>query len=199
MLIYCHGFGSSGQAAKAQILHANFPAGTVISPDLPLEPLAAITTIEQNMRTISGNSRILLVGSSLGGFYALHLHQKSGVPAILLNPTVDPIGDTDRRDRLEANFDAGDLAAWCAEYTDQIRGLYHPAESVNPQSLFVFLNRDDEVLDYRKAERYFKINNCQIVIADRGGHRFESFEKLIPDVRAIYTHQSGAILPNPSV
>jgi len=187
MLIYCHGFGSSGQATKAQILRTNFPDGTVISPDLPLEPSAAILTIEQKIQAINGNSRLLLVGSSLGGFYALHLHQKSGVPAILLNPTVDPIGDTDRREQLENNFEADDLAAWCDEYTNQIRGLYHPAESVNPDYLSIFLNRDDEVLDYRKAERYFKTKNCRITIADQGGHRFDKFEELIPDIRAIYT------------
>jgi hypothetical protein len=188
MLIYCHGFGSSGQAAKAQILRENFPAGMVLAPDLPLEPIAAISTITENIKKVGRNSKAMLVGSSLGGFYALHLHQISGVPAILLNPTVDPIGDTDRRGQLENHFEEDELAAWCDEYTEQLRGLYHPAEEVNPRHLFVFLNRDDEVLDYRKAERYFQVNNCKAKVADRGGHRFERFEELIPAIRAIYAN-----------
>jgi len=188
MLIYCHGFGSSGQATKAQILRANFPADTVLSPDLPLEPAAAISTISENMDKAGSNSKLLLVGSSLGGFYALHLHQQTGVPAILLNPTVDPIGDSGRRKQLENNFDEDDLAAWCNEYTEQIRGLYHTAAAVNARNLFVFLNRDDEVLDYRKAGRFFRVNNCNVTIADQGGHRFEKFEELIPTIRAIYTN-----------
>jgi predicted esterase YcpF (UPF0227 family) len=104
------------------------------------------------------------------------------------NPTVDPIGDSDRREHLKNNFDEDDLAAWCNEYTEQIRGLYHTAAAVDARNLFVFLNRDDEVLDYRNAERFFRVNNCKVTIANQGGHRFEKFEELIPTIRAIYTN-----------
>jgi len=186
MLIYCHGFSSSGQATKAQILRENFPAGSVLAPDLPYEPLSAVETIIKTARESIRKSEILLVGSSLGGFYALHLHQVLGWPALLLNPTVDPIGDTGRREQMESHFEEDALAAWRDEYTDQIRTLYHPAETIDSRNLFVFLNRNDELLDYKKAAAYFKVSNCRVTFSDTGGHRFENFITLIPTVRAIY-------------
>ncbi|HRS52209.1 MAG TPA: YqiA/YcfP family alpha/beta fold hydrolase [Candidatus Marinimicrobia bacterium] len=186
MLIYCHGFGSSGQATKAQILRAHFTDKMILAPDLPLEPAAAIETIIENIRKAGNDSRILLVGSSLGGFYALHLNQEYGFPAILLNPTVDPIGDTYLPDDNPGEIDNSPLAAWCQKFTSEIRALYHSPQTINPQNLFVFLNRDDELLDYRKAAEYFRVNNCQVIISESGGHRFLNFEELIPTIRAIY-------------
>lgn len=195
MLIYCHGFGSSGQATKAQILRTHFTDKMVLAPDLPLEPAAAIETIIENIRNTRNNSRILLIGSSLGGFYALHLHQEYGVPAILLNPAIDPIGDTYPHDYNPCDMENSSLAAWCREYTSQIRTLYHLPQTINPQNLFVFLNRDDELLDYRKAADYFKVNNYQVTIFESGGHRFLNFEELIPTIRAIYENLPQANFP----
>jgi len=187
MLIYCHGFGSSGQATKAQILREQLRDIKVVAPDLPLEPFEAIKTLLKNSQLqAEDESRILLVGSSLGGFYALHLHQEYGFPAILLNSTVDPIGDTNRRDQNSGDSDDPGLTAWCEEYTAQIKALYHSAETINPDNLFVFLNRDDELLDYQRAAKYFKVNNCQVKIFKGGGHRFMNFVELIPTVRMIY-------------
>ena len=186
MLIYCHGFGSSGQATKAQILKAHFSGKMVLAPNLPWEPAEAIETIIENIRNARNNSRILLIGSSLGGFYALHLHQEYGVPAILLNPAIDPIGDTYPHDDNPCDTENSSLIAWCREFTSQIRALYHSPQTINPQNLFVFLNRDDELLDYRKAADYFKVNNCQVTIFESGGHRFLNFEDLLPTIRAIY-------------
>lgn len=187
MIIYCHGFGSSGQATKARILREQLRDKKVVAPDLPLEPFKAIEILIRNSQPQTEEKpKILLVGSSLGGFYALHLHQEYGFPAILLNPTVDPIGDTDPRDRNIIDSDEPELVAWCNEYTEQIKKLYHPAKSINPENLFIFLNQDDELLDYGKALKYFSATDCQVTVFKSGGHRFMNFLELIPTVRTIY-------------
>ncbi len=53
MIIYLHGFASSGKAYKAQLLRKFLPDIDVISPDLPLEPIRAIKAIEYGYGKLS--------------------------------------------------------------------------------------------------------------------------------------------------
>jgi len=93
-IIYLHGFASSGKSRKGQLLKKHFKENTVLTPTLSPEPHNAITEISNiiNWDFNKDNlQRPLLIGSSLGGFYADYFSALYDIPAILINPLVDPL------------------------------------------------------------------------------------------------------------
>ena len=186
MIIYLHGFASSGKAYKAQLLRKFLPDIEVISPDLPLEPIKAIETVRDIIEKRSDKDRVLLVGSSLGGFYAYYIHKEFGFPAVLLNPTVNPFQDLKGRAGINYRIDGNETFEWKDEYSIQLRELYRDAGKADRNHLYVYLNKDDEVLDYKKSEAFFRAIGCRIQLFDKGGHVFTNFDQIIPDVKRIY-------------
>ncbi|MCX6162912.1 MAG: esterase, partial [Ignavibacteriae bacterium] len=87
MILYIHGFASSGNATKAGILKEYMQGREdVLSPDLPYAPEEAIKLLES---IIDGAEEdVTVFGSSLGGFYALYLASKYDVKISLINPAV---------------------------------------------------------------------------------------------------------------
>lgn len=86
-ILYVHGFASSGASGTAKNLRILLPNATVISPDLPVSPLAAMELLHQICDTEHPD---LIIGTSMGGFYAEQLY---GFDRILVNPAFQ-IGDT---------------------------------------------------------------------------------------------------------
>ncbi|MCG4607235.1 hypothetical protein L0O74_12985, partial [Bifidobacterium longum] len=55
----------------------------VYLPDLNMPPKQALAYVSDMIATLD---QVVLIGSSLGGFYATQLVAKHGVPAVLINP-----------------------------------------------------------------------------------------------------------------
>ena len=87
MIVYLHGFNSSAQSHKAQVLARYLEerglGAQYACPGLPPHPAEAI-------RAIEAFSGACFVGSSLGGFYATYMAEKHGARAVLINPAIDP-------------------------------------------------------------------------------------------------------------
>ena len=82
-ILYIHGFASAGSSGTATQLRNHFyPKGiAVISPDVPLSPLDAISFLKELVHT---EKPALVVATSMGALYAEQLY---GVPRILVNPS----------------------------------------------------------------------------------------------------------------
>lgn len=82
-ILYIHGFASAGSSGTATQLRNHFyPKGVaVISPDVPLLPLEAITFLKE---LVLKEQPVLIVGTSMGALYA---EQLRGIPRILVNPS----------------------------------------------------------------------------------------------------------------
>lgn len=185
MIIYLHGFGSDGNAFKARLIRRLYPDIPLYSPDLPFEPSAAIALVKKRIEETE-NHRCLLIGSSLGGFYALRLNAVLNVSAVLINPTVQPVRDLQKRIEREEDFDQQLLKDWRNEYLAQMDALYHAPEDIRNRNMRVYLNRDDELLGYRVAQKYFAKTGCELIINDTGGHVFLNFTEILPEIIAYY-------------
>ena len=96
MIIYIHGFASSGFGSKPQKFKEYFE-DEIMTLSLPTIPNLAIDTLEQIIEAfLNKEEDVFLVGSSLGGFYALYLANKYDLKAVLINPAVNPAGSLDR-------------------------------------------------------------------------------------------------------
>ena len=82
-LLYCHGFGSSGQSGTVTRLRTVMPQAKVIAPDLPIDPHEAIALLH---RICNEEHPDLIIGTSMGGMYA---EQLRGFDRICVNPALE--------------------------------------------------------------------------------------------------------------
>lgn len=178
MIVYLHGFNSSPQSHKAQLLGRYMAerglASQYACPALP--PLAA-DAIREIEKLIDGESACF-VGSSLGGFYATHLVEKSGAKAVLINPAIDPHVGLRAYLGPQRHLHTGEPYELTEAHLEEWKRLYAPR--VTPQRYLLLVEKGDEVLDYRRAvQRY--ADSEQIVI-DGGDHSLQSFPQHLPRI-----------------
>ena len=82
-LLYCHGFGSSGQSGTVTRLRTVMPQANVIAPDLPVDPHEAIALLHSICEQEKPD---LIIGTSMGGMYA---EQLRGFDRICINPALE--------------------------------------------------------------------------------------------------------------
>lgn len=82
-ILFIHGLASSGAYKMASTLRILLRC-EVLAPDVPIEPSAALTLLEDLCRRERPD---VIVGLSLGGFWAQKLH---GYPKVLVNPDFHP-------------------------------------------------------------------------------------------------------------
>lgn len=184
LFIYIHGFNSSPKSFKAQCfsqyLSANHPLDEFHAPqlsDLPEQAILSLSyIIEQHLlpsKTISG-SKIVLIGSSLGGFYATWLAQKYDLKAVLVNPAVNPQELLIDYLGKNTNYHTQDEYEFTPDHILQLDRIT-VQHIINPQKILVMLQTDDEVLDYHLAE--VKYLNAHLMIEKGGDHSFQNFEQ----------------------
>ncbi|WJJ92818.1 YqiA/YcfP family alpha/beta fold hydrolase [Neopusillimonas aromaticivorans] len=93
MILYLHGFRSSPQSAKAQLLAdavaRQLPHAEWVCPQLPASPAHAIELCNNLVQKLSNPSEeLVVVGSSLGGYYAGHLAHAWQCRSVVLNPVI---------------------------------------------------------------------------------------------------------------
>ncbi|MBD3789344.1 MAG: hypothetical protein IE885_03070 [Campylobacterales bacterium] len=170
-ILYLHGFGSCGVSTKSTYLKNYFGPNTVTAPDLPSEPLEAIALIKE---LLESGTYELLIGSSLGGYYAAYMAEMYSLKAVLLNPSTEPWITLADHVGWQKRFCDGQLFEFKKIYLDQLKTL-----QVNPQKgcYLVLLHSEDEILDYRIAKAYYA--DQRVIVEYGGNHRFENIEDYI--------------------
>ncbi len=172
MIVYLHGFNSSPQSHKAQVMQRFMAqrglAHEYACPALP--PLAheAIMTIEN---AIASHGDICFIGSSLGGFYATHLAEKHGLKAVLINPAIDPHVGLRAYLGPQQNLHTGEPYELTEAHLREWQKLCIPR--ITPKRYLLIVEAGDEVLDYRRAvERYA---GAEQLVIPGGDHSLQSF------------------------
>ncbi len=178
MIIYLHGFASAGFGAKAQKFLEYFE-DEIITPTLPTIPNLAIATLEQLIEAfLNRDIKVSLIGSSLGGYYALHLANKYDLKAVLINPAVNPCITLDENREYEDDFVINYYDKSRFEFTqNHINSLknYEVLFLKNPNNFLTLLQEGDEVLDFNEAAEKLEETNLQI--EEGGNHSFVGIEK----------------------
>ena len=153
-LIYIHGFESCGKGNKTEILSKHFK---VIAPNLPTYPFDAINTLDSLIKPDS-----ILVGSSLGGYYAIYLAEKYGLKAVLINPSLKPYKTLKRYVGIQYRYCDNKPFMWKKEYLKELKKLKSPTKR---GKYLVLLQSKDEVLNYKKALKKFKYKtNARVIV-----------------------------------
>ena len=183
-MVYLHGFLSSPQAAKATILDDALTAYqlpvTFYRPAIADKPSQAIPALSTFVAALKQQyARVILIGSSLGGFYAHHLAEQFDLSCVLINPLVDA--------KLKMQeLDESIAGALENPYTHNIFSIDDAdkravenfatcSDAAKPLNKLILLQMADEVLDARLAARYYRQSPC--IISAGGHHQFEHFER----------------------
>ena len=182
-VLYLHGFRSSPKSFKAQLMGGwirdHRPEVRWWCPQLPPSPREAMAMVFEQLASWPVE-RMAVVGSSLGGFYATVVAERTGCRAVLLNPAINPardlagyIGD------LTSFHDPEDHFFFKPEYVTQLR-LMTPRAITRPERYFPVLAKGDEVLDWREmSDRY---NSAPMRLIDGSDHAMSDFEAHLPHI-----------------
>ena len=176
-LLYLHGFRSSPRSTKAAkmaaVVQARHPAVHWWCPQLPPSPRQAMAML---MAGIAGwpQASMAVVGSSLGGFYATWIAARTGCPAVLLNPAVQPARDLARH--------IGEQSAWHEpqetfffepEFVQELRELDAGTLS-RPERFYTLIAKGDEQLDWREMSARYAGSQGQLL--EGGDHALSDFD-----------------------
>lgn len=181
MILYLHGFASSRNSEKVKALE-KLPHIKVVAFDLSMNPLKAIdqikTFIEKNQ-----SEDIMLMGSSLGGYYAQHIAALFDLPAILINPSMQPYNTLSRFVGLVTkNFSKDETFVYTQQDIDALKAL--SIDKVDQSKLLLMVQKGDADLDYTKAVN--ALPYARHHIEEGGDHSFKDFSSTFPLVEFFY-------------
>ena len=180
-VVYLHGFNSSPASLKARLLVDYCASHGIAStvPALSHDPAVAMQIAKACIMD-QGERPALLVGSSLGGYYAAWFTEHYGIPAALVNPAVSPC-DHLRQEFLgrQRNHYSGEEYDFTPAHVDALR-RFDVRTISDPAKYLLLVQTGDEVLDYRLAvQRYL---GCRQIVQEGGNHSFDNFADMLPDI-----------------
>lgn len=185
-LIYLHGLDSDSNATKAVMVaehcQIHHPDLQVLRPDLNRSPKDVVALLHAQIAQL-GRDKVVLVGSSLGGYFATLLSDMTGVPCVLLNPSIRP--DISFRRFLTEHFDGKPLAnetviytttgGWAIKYQDLAWFEQHRLTVKYPHRVSVLLKMGDELLDSHATAAFYQQQGASVITQAGGDHRMSDF------------------------
>lgn len=190
-MLYIHGFNSSPLSIKAESTKAyfaeNYPEINFYCPQLACSPSMAIAQLEEII-VQSPDSTWLIMGSSLGGYFATFLAEKYQLLAVLINPAVKPFELM--QDYLGEQVNPYTQECYNIEAQHIVELKMLEQHNISKNNYLVMVQTGDEVLDYQQAVE--KYRHCQLVIEQGGDHSFINYENTLPDIALFFNLQSNS-------
>lgn len=157
MILYLHGFRSSPDSFKTRLLARRMQqlgrGGEYFCPQLPGSPKEALALARRIAQGVPPHE-LSLIGSSLGGYYAMRLAEELGCRAVLLNPAVNAPRDLANQVGLTTSYHSNEPFEFKAEYLDELAALRTPGITL-PERYFLIAATGDELLDWREMTAAF--------------------------------------------
>ena len=182
MIVYLHGFNSSPQSHKAQLMRRYLAerglADQFACPALPVSADAALAEVEALMARRPDVPHCF-IGSSLGGFYATWLvEHHPASKAVLINPAIDPHLGLRAYLGPQKNLYSGEAYELTEAHLRQWERRY--VERVTPARYLLIVETGDEVLDYRRAVTRYA--GAEQLVVEGGDHTLASFPRHLPRI-----------------
>lgn len=177
-LMYIHGYGSTGQAYKAKLLQEMFPDHHVVSPTLDYDRESPSVLLDQLKTLIDIEQPEMIMGSSMGGYYALCCMNFYKGKIWCINPVRDILATL--RFLAQSNpavASAPIFAQRMKEYEVFNQQYFAHLQAANGQ-LHLALSLDDEVLGSHTPLQERFPNAAEAINLDHCGHRFLRFAEI---------------------
>jgi predicted esterase YcpF (UPF0227 family) len=185
LLVYLHGFRSSPRSSKAVMTGQGIKALSSLEnpiewycPQLLASPKESMAMVEDHIKR-SGADRIVVVGSSLGGFYANYLAEKYGCKAVVLNPAVRAARELAPHVGMMTAYDSDEPFDFRPEYIDELTSLQVEKIS-NPSRYFLIAAKGDELLDWQEMVGFYP--GAKHLVLEGGDHGIADYADHLPQV-----------------
>ena len=191
LLVYLHGFRSSPRSSKAvmtgEAVKTLATAANAIDwycPQLLASPKASMSMVTAFIDQ-SKADRIVVIGSSLGGFYANYLAEKYGCKAVALNPAVRAARELAPHVGMMTSYDSDEPFDFRPEYIDELKSLQVERIS-DPNRYLLIAAKGDELLDWKEMSEFYRGAHQLILegsdhgIADYADHLSRVLEFISP-------------------
>ncbi len=183
-LIYFHGFKSSPESTKAVFIknYAEMEGIDYYCPPLDMSPEIAINQVHTIISNISNtNLKPVLIGSSLGGFYATwamqnHPHSNN-CQGVMLNPTTNPSKHLQNEVENAKEWEEKTLGKifFKQEYLNYLEKLESEItfDQKNKDNILLVAAKGDEVLDWNEMVKFYQ--GCQHYLIEGSDHSISNF------------------------
>jgi hypothetical protein len=182
VILYLHGFRSSPGSFKARVLAARLAelgrSDEWCCPMLPVSPVETVALAESLAARVS---KVTVIGSSLGGYFATHLAEKHGWPAVLLNPAIVPQRDLSQYLGEQPLWHGGGSIIVEPHHLDELQALGVEAVT-RPERYYLIAATGDEVLDYREMLAHYP--GARTTLIQGSDHAISEFPQYVDDVLA---------------
>lgn len=194
MIVYLHGFNSTGDSAKGQTLkqalNKTLPSVPFFTPTYHYNPDTAIAVLMQEIKEQLLRHKLkqpqMIIGSSLGGFYAQYIaRQFSNIKVVLINPALGPIATLQPHLGENENFYTGERYILQKEHLQALKKYDIEDVCSAKVSTLLLVDKADEIIDYRFAVE--KYQYCaEMVLYEKGDHQFQHLMESIPKIVEFY-------------
>lgn len=203
-LIYIHGLDSNANSTKGMLLEKycqrHHPNINVLRPDLNKSPQDVCDKLISLVEEWGSDSKVVFVGSSLGGYFSTLVSNHTGCAALLLNPSIQPHVTLQRfaHDLLlnnDSNEGQGEdelpknqilyttAGGWDITSADLQWFADHQLSEVHyPKKIAVFIKEGDELLNPELSKAFYQQQGSTVILQAGGDHRFSDFGEQLPMV-----------------
>lgn len=203
-LIYIHGLDSDANSTKGMLLEKycqrHHPDINVLCPDLNKSPQDVCDKLISLVEEWGSDSKVVFVGSSLGGYFSTLVSNHTGCAALLLNPSTQPHVTLQRfaHDLLlnnDSNEGQGEdelpknqilyttAGGWDITSADLQWFADHQLSEVHyPKKIAVFIKEGDELLNPELSKAFYQQQGSTVILQAGGDHRFSDFGEQLPMV-----------------
>lgn len=178
LVVYLHGFRSSPNSTKAVMTGEAVRALSSLHhsyewycPQLLASPKASLEMVTKYIDQTKFD-RIVIVGSSLGGFYTNYLAEKYHCKGITLNPAVYAARELEPHVGMMTAYDSEEPFDFKAEYIDELRAL-QVGPITDPERYFLIAAKGDELLDWKEMVAFYP--GAKQLILEGGDHGISDY------------------------
>lgn len=185
LLVYLHGFRSSPRSSKAvmtgEAIKALSNSANPIEwycPQLLASPKASMNMVTSYIDHANADCTVV-IGSSLGGFYANYLAEKYGCKAIVLNPAVRAARELAPHVGMMTSYDCDEPFDFRPEYIDELKAL-QVEKTTGPSRYFLIAAKGDELLDWREMVDFYP--GAKHLVLEGSDHGIADYADHLPKV-----------------
>lgn len=126
----------------------------------------------KNIRNLCIKENVdFVVGTSLGGLYAGEINNVLGLPAVMINPCVEPQMSLSTIIGTQKNWTTGKEEV----FTKQLVATY-PSMAAVERNCLIFVGMKDDLIDSAKTIKLYS-ERCQVIRNEEEDHYWEFFEE----------------------
>ena len=156
-LLYIHGFNSAGTSAKAETIRSQYRDCKVLTPTLNYKDFPATLKLISN--TIMTGKVDVVIGTSLGAFFALYGAWKFKKKCVAINPTVSPSATLQHAIGENRNYVTKERYILqeqdLRKYADFEKKEFSKVVPVDADTIFLLSEEDELLGDHHYLEQRF--------------------------------------------